>query len=52
MQKKLNSMGGLRLLLWGLVLLLLIGVGAMIFDERAQPEPTYAHAVMVWRDGR
>ena len=52
MQKKLSSMGGLRLLLWGVVLLLLIAVGALIFDERDRPAPAYVGAVMVWGGAR
>lgn len=42
-----GSVDGLRLLLWGVVLFLLIGVVSLVVGDY-RPSPTYAHAVMVW----
>ncbi len=44
-----GALDGLRLLLWGVVLFLLIAVCALVMDDY-RPSPTYARAVMVWGD--
>lgn len=50
MQKQKTELDGLRLMLWGLILLLLIMVCSLIFqDDSPRQAPT--GAVMVWRCG-
>ncbi len=40
---------GVRLLLWGVILFLLIGAVALVMDD-GRPAPTYTNAVMVWEE--
>lgn len=46
MQKKTMALGGLRLLLWGAILLLMIMMAALLLDRR-EPISEYRDAVLV-----